>query len=233
MKTTQTILAVGALLPTAVLAAEGEVTGVQQWTAYLQQGGLTMAFIGLLSVLGLACALERLVHLRRSRISPEGLCAQAIELGRKRNNDGLTELLATNPCTFSSVLEDMLATGRVKTYNMAMRVAEDKAARELKLEAKKSAMLGTVATIAPLLGLFGTVVGLLGAFGTVAMMGEMGDASVLADDIGKALVTTVGGLAVSMPALFAHNYFRNKLSYLSVILEQDISNFIVELFPEG
>ena len=87
-------------------------------------------------------------------------------------------------------------------------------------------MLATVATLAPLLGLFGTVLGLLEAFGTVAAMGEMGDASVLADSIGKALVTTVAGLAVAMPALFVHQIIRNRLSLYSVILEDEIAGLV-------
>ena len=76
------------------------------------------------------------------------------------------------------------------------------------------------------LGLFGTVLGLLEAFGTVAAMGEMGDASVLADSIGKALVTTVAGLAVAMPALFVHQIVRNRLSLYSVILEDEIAGLV-------
>ena len=87
-------------------------------------------------------------------------------------------------------------------------------------------MLATVSTLAPLLGLFGTVLGLLEAFGTVALMGEMGDVSVLADSIGKALVTTVAGLAVSMPALFVHNLFRNRLNLYAVLLEEEVADVV-------
>ena len=108
--------------------------------------------------------------------------------------------------------------------------AEDKAGREIRLEGRKAGMLATVATLAPLLGLFGTVLGLLEAFGTVAAMGEMGDASVLADSIGKALVTTVAGLAVAMPALFVHQLLRNRLSLYSVILEEEIATIVNRVF---
>ena len=108
--------------------------------------------------------------------------------------------------------------------------AEDKAGRELRLENRKSAMLATAATLSPLLGLFGTVLGLLGAFGTVAAMGEMGDASVLADDIGQALITTVAGLAVSMPCLFAYNYIKGRLNLFSVLLEEEISDLVNQIF---
>ena len=60
--------------------------------------------------------------------------------------------------------------------------------------------LAVIATTAPLLGLLGTVSGMIGAFDTVAMMGELGDAGALGGDISKALVTTMVGLVVAIPA---------------------------------
>ncbi|MCL1910012.1 MAG: MotA/TolQ/ExbB proton channel family protein, partial [Kiritimatiellaeota bacterium] len=108
--------------------------------------------------------------------------------------------------------------------------AEDKAGRELRLESRKAAMLALVATLAPLLGLFGTVVGLLEAFMKVAAVGEMGDPSLLADEIAKALVTTVAGLAIAMPALFCHNIFKNRLNLYAVILEEEVSDLVNNLF---
>lgn len=108
--------------------------------------------------------------------------------------------------------------------------AEDKAGRELRLENRKSAMLATVATLSPLLGLFGTVVGLLGAFTTVAAVGEMGDPAILADDISKALITTVAGLAISMPALFVYNLIKTRLNLYAVILEEEVSDLVHNLF---
>ena len=136
------------------------------------------------------------------------------------------ERILSDPAPFVRLLEykgskDVLA---VKAF------AEDKAGRELRLEGRKAGMLATVATLAPLLGLFGTVLGLLEAFGTVAAMGEMGDASVLADSIGKALVTTVAGLAVAMPALFVHQLLRNRLSLYSVVLEEEIATIVNRVF---
>ena len=115
----------------------------------------------------------------------------------------------------------------------AKTIAEDKLARELRLENRKASMISTAATLSPLLGLFGTVVGLLGAFGTVAAMGEMGDASVLADDIGKALVTTVAGLAVSMPCLFVFGLVKNRLNYFAVLLEEEIAEIVNRLVLKG
>ena len=182
---------------------------LDQWTLYLKQGGKTMWFIGLLSVLGLGCALERfwnlrrsriVWNLRRSRIVPTGFAGDVVRAWREGAFGQVEELCAKNRSVLARVVETMLEHRDAEDFQAAKIFAEDKAGRELRLEGRKSAMLATVATLAPLLGLFGTVLGLLEAFGTVAALGEMGDASVLADSIGKALVTTVAGLAVAMPA---------------------------------
>ena len=208
--------------------APKEITALDQWATYIKQGGKTMWFIGLLSILGLGCALERFWNMRRSRM--DGFSAKVIELWKSGKTDEVAALCTRNRSMLARVVETMLQHGDSKDYQEVKQFAEDKAGRELRLENRKSAMLATTATLSPLLGLFGTVLGLLGAFGTVAAMGEMGDASVLADDIGQALITTVAGLAVSMPCLFAYNYIKGRLNLFSVLLEEEISDLVNQVF---
>ncbi len=209
-----------------------EKSSLDSWITYIRQGGRTMIFIGLLSVLGLGCFLERVVNLRRSRIVPDGFSAEVIRLWKDDDFDAIRKLCLEHRSVLGNVVETMLEYRGSKDYQAVKMFAEDKAGRELRLENRKAAMLATVATIAPLLGLFGTVVGLLGAFGTVAAVGEMGDPSILADDIGKALITTVAGLAVSMPALFVYQLIKNKLNLYAVILEEEVNDLVNRLFVQ-
>lgn len=207
-----------------------EVTTLQQWVTYLKQGGTTMIFIGLLSMLGIGCAIERFCNLRRSRVVPDGFTAEVIGLWKKGRYDEVSDLCVASNSMLARVVETMLQHRDSKDYQEVKLFAEDKVGRELRLENRKAAMLSMAATIAPLLGLFGTVFGLLGAFGTVAAMGEMGDASVLADDIGKALATTVAGLAVSMPCLFVFGIIKNRLNLYAVLLEEEVADLVNQLF---
>jgi len=220
----------GSVLMLAAAEAAKEISAVDQWALYWKQGGTVMYFIAALSVLGIGCALERFVNMRKARIVPEGFTAEVIGLWKAGKTDDVAALCAKSKSMLARVVETMLQHKDSKDYSEVKQFAEDKAARELRLENRKSAMLSTASTIAPLLGLFGTVVGLLGAFGTVAAMGEMGDASVLADDIGKALVTTVAGLAVSMPCLFVYGLVKNRLNLYAVLLEEEIADLVNQLF---
>ncbi|MBR2714076.1 MAG: MotA/TolQ/ExbB proton channel family protein [Kiritimatiellae bacterium] len=214
----------------AAAEAPKEISAVDQWKLYWQQGGATMYFIALLSILGIGCALERFFNLRKSRVVPEGFTTDVIELWKAGKFDDVAALCRSSKSMLSRVVETMLQHRTSNDYQEVKMFAEDKIGRELRLENRKAAMLSTAATLSPLLGLFGTVVGLLGAFGTVAAMGEMGDASVLADDIGKALVTTVAGLAVSMPCLFVFGIIKNRLNLYAVLLEEEAADLVNQIF---
>ena len=216
--------------PAAAAEAPKEISGVDQWKLYWRQGGNTMYFIALLSVLGIGCALERFFNLRKSKVVPEGFTSEVIGLWKADKIDEVAELCRKSNSMLSRVVETMIQHKGSTDYQEVKMFAEDKVGRELRLENRKAAMLSTAATLSPLLGLFGTVVGLLGAFGTVAAMGEMGDASVLADDIGKALVTTVAGLAVSMPCIFVFGLIKSRLNLYAVLLEEEVADLVNQIF---
>jgi biopolymer transport protein ExbB len=58
----------------------------------------------------------------------------------------------------------------------------------------------------PFLGLLGTVVGVMITFAAIAAAGDV-NVNAIAPGIAAALVATVAGLAVAIPALFAYNWF--------------------------
>lgn len=64
--------------------------------------------------------------------------------------------------------------------------------------------LEMASSIGPLLGLLGTVIGMVVAFSKLAESGSRVDPSMLAGGIWQALITTVGGLCVAVPAMGAY-----------------------------
>jgi biopolymer transport protein ExbB len=85
--------------------------------------------------------------------------------------------------------------------------------------------LGIIGQIAPMLGLLGTVVGMMGAFNTLASQGQA-DPSVLAGDIGLAMVTTASGLIIAIPSIFFFFFLRNKLNGLVASCHNDLSEML-------
>ena len=83
------------------------------------------------------------------------------------------------------------------------------------------------AAIAPLMGLLGTVTGMIITFQAITLFGA-GDPKLMAGGISQALVTTVLGLTVAIPALLLHNLVQSKASHLSDILEQEAVAMVAE-----
>ena len=76
----------------------------------------------------------------------------------------------------------------------------------------------------PFLGLLGTVVGVMITFAAIAAAGDV-NVNAIAPGIAAALVATVAGLAVAIPALFGYNYLIGRIQALTA----DMQVFVDEL----
>ena len=92
--------------------------------------------------------------------------------------------------------------------------------------------LATFGSVSPLLGLLGTVLGVMDAFIGIAIGGS-GNISAVAPGVAEALVTTVAGLAVAVPAVIAYNIFVNRLGLFAGELEGFAQEIIATLAREG
>jgi biopolymer transport protein TolQ len=92
--------------------------------------------------------------------------------------------------------------------------------------------LAIFATVAPLLGLLGTVLGVMNSFVGVATAGSA-NISAVAPGVAEALLTTVAGLIVAIPAAIGYTYFVGRLNLFMSELEGFSSEFIGTLAREG
>jgi biopolymer transport protein TolQ len=92
--------------------------------------------------------------------------------------------------------------------------------------------LAVIGSVSPLLGLMGTVIGVMNAFLGITASGSSNIMAV-APGVAEALVTTVAGLAVAIPAVIAYNHFVGKLNLVTGELEGFSSEFIGTLAREG
>ena len=77
----------------------------------------------------------------------------------------------------------------------------------------------------PFLGLLGTVVGVMITFAAIAAAGDV-NVNAIAPGIAAALVATVAGLAVAIPALFGYNYLSSRISELTSDMQVFVDEFI-------
>ncbi len=80
----------------------------------------------------------------------------------------------------------------------------------------------------PFLGLLGTVVGVMITFAAVAMAGDV-NVNAIAPGISAALLATVAGLAVAIPALFAYNYILGRIKDIKADIQVFIDEFITSM----
>ena len=92
--------------------------------------------------------------------------------------------------------------------------------------------LATFGSVSPLLGLLGTVLGVMDAFIGIAVGGS-GNIGAVAPGVAEALVTTVAGLAVAVPAVMAYNLYVNRLGLFAGELEGFAQEIIGTLAREG
>ena len=103
---------------------------------------------------------------------------------------------------------------------------------ERDLMARFIAWLATIGSVSPLLGLLGTVLGVMDAFIGIAAEGS-GSISAIAPGVAQALVTTVTGLAVAIPAVIAYNIFVSRLGVIAGELEGFAQEIVGTLAREG
>jgi len=80
----------------------------------------------------------------------------------------------------------------------------------------------------PFLGLLGTVVGVMITFAAIAASGDV-NVNAIAPGISAALLATVAGLAVAIPALFGYNYLVIRNKNVSANMQVFVDEFITRL----
>lgn len=92
--------------------------------------------------------------------------------------------------------------------------------------------LATFGSVSPLMGLLGTVLGVMDAFIGISTSGA-GNIAAVAPGVAEALVTTVAGLAVAIPAVIAYNIFSARQNFVAAELDGFARELIASLAREG
>ncbi len=175
-------------------------------------GGAIGYIIVVLSLVMLALIFEHLMTIRRQTLMPPGLQEDI----QKLIGQGQTKLAEERCVASHSFLGYLLAAGLREIelgYSAVEKAMEDAAAQQAARLMRKIEYLSMISTVAPMLGLMGTVWGMILAFMEFERKANP-QVSELAPGIYKALVTTLFGLIVAIPAIAAFGFFRNRIDEL-------------------
>jgi biopolymer transport protein ExbB/biopolymer transport protein TolQ len=165
-----------------------------------------------------------------SNVLTKGDYQQAIDITKKYKQSHLAKVISAGLLEFEAVRRDKRNTDPEVAIE-ASRQGMDRTAMITIAELKENlGVLATIGATAPFVGLFGTVVGIINAFSKMATSGG-GIASVSAG-ISEALVTTAFGLFVAIPAVWAYNYFQNRIDRFTVEMSNSGSEMAIYFLKE-
>lgn len=176
---------------------------------FLKGGPVFVLLLGL-SILGVYIVVRKMLFHRlclfaeadlaslRHQISAEGVEAASISLLQKGT---VASTLVANVLRAAQVSKERVDL----TIESAMRSLEHRLDYQMPL-------LSSIITVAPILGLLGTVLGLMDVFNVISG-GGLGDATQLSAGIAEALITTVMGLSIAVPFIFAYQFMTSKIDH--------------------
>lgn len=203
---------------------------------YMIDGGIFMWPILVLGIVAAGVMIERFRSLKMLGTDSEALRTQVLNL---LNNDRVEEALALCdgqqgpvPAILSVGLRKFLVLKRLnydagRIEEQVVKGMDDYGVHIVAALEKHLPILATVSSAAPMLGFLGTVQGMVISFeDIVARMGEVNIVVAAADGIKVALLTTVLGLVVGIPAFVAYNYFTSVINRFVLDVEETSTELI-------
>lgn len=196
----------------------------------LRLGGWVMIPIGLCSVIGLAILVERTLVLRRAVVLNPEIVAMVDGYGNETKADAALRQCQNARGAFARVVEEILKARHlnhaqvVETMHVTGRTQMGTMERGL-------TMLEIIAGASPLLGLLGTVLGMVEVFDAISVEG-LGDPQILSKGISQALITTIAGLCVAIPAQAAHSWLSARVDDFATEMQERSTALVAKLFVQ-
>jgi biopolymer transport protein ExbB len=172
----------------------------------IAKGGWVMVPLGLLSTYALAVICYKLFHFYSSGVFNTRYIEPVMSYVKRGELTNAERILEGRMGPVPRIMK--VAIMCVANRSMSLRSREAEIARvgssELGLLESHLRGLELAANVGPLLGLLGTVTGMVAAFARLGEAGSRVDPAMLANGIWEALIATVGGLTVAIPAMGAY-----------------------------
>jgi biopolymer transport protein ExbB len=187
-----------------------------------QDGGPLMYPLAGLSVLGVSFVFYFAIMLNQRRIAPPEFVKDLLMMltyHRYAEARKACEKNRSPAATIALAGLDYLERSDEPNPDMVKEIIEAEGARQSTLIQNLISYLMDIATIAPMVGLLGTTVGMLQSFDTIKQNVTTANPAMLVEGLSVALITTVGGLIVGIPAMACYAYFRNRANRLIANME--------------
>jgi biopolymer transport protein ExbB len=198
----------------------------------MSQGGPLMWVILLNGVIAIGIFLEKYLSFHRAQINAtdfvNGIC-NALKRGNVIESIALCD---ETPGPIPQVVKAGIIN-QDRSRDEIRESIQDVARSAVAQLERRLPVLATVAQIAPLIGFLGTVLGMIQMF-KVIQEAQLPSPGQLAGGVWEALLTTAGGLVVSVPAYVGYNYLVSRVQHIVLDMEKaanEVLNFITGREP--
>lgn len=177
----------------------------------IANGGILIYVLMLFSLISVTVIVMKLLEFHRRHISRRYIefCSS---LYWQEGFAPMIKLLKRDSSPLAPVLQEI---GRVPSSEAGNQLFAEHIASEGAVMVEQTErhlhLLRLIGAVSPLVGLFGTVLGLSRTFFDVSAVSGAVDAGVLAGGIWEAMITTIAGLAVGIPAQISYHLFEERL----------------------
>jgi len=196
-----------------LLAQTEAATDTSYFDVLVFGGGGIGWILWALNILTWGLSIMYFINIRRTVLLPPTTTVQLQEMFEARQYREVLELTEEDPSFLGKVVHAALAEASYG-YSSMERAMEEAAEEQTTNHLRSIEWLNLIGNIGPMLGLMGTVWGMIGAFFSIVEQGQAKPEE-MAGDIGVALVTTLLGLVVAVPALSVYAVMRNRIDGLS------------------
>jgi len=198
------------------------------------KGGDVMWLLAFCAIAGVVIIVERFVVYTKVTMGAKKFLVDFKSHLVQGNVDEAIEICEATPGPVPSLMRAGLmkyqqTKGDISEVEKAI---ETTAVTELAFLEKNLTFLVTLFTVAPMFGFLGTVTGMIGAFDAIAMAGTV-EPTIVAAGISEALITTAAGLVIGIPINIFFNFFTQRVSAISVNIEESVRDFLEILKSQG
>ena len=212
--------------PAATTMSMGQILGFGGWLMYPLFG---------LSMLGLALIIYFAVVVREEQVLPRRFVTMLRDLlvaGRFVEAQSACRTHSSAIAAIMGVALDYRLRTTKPDHQVMTAIVDGEGSRQAQMIQNQIMYLADIGGIAPMIGLLGTVIGMLRAFNVVALDLAKAKPMLLAGGVSQALITTVAGLLVAIPAMIAYAYFRGRTSRLISDLEKTSADLLTLIVKE-
>jgi biopolymer transport protein ExbB len=174
-----------------------------------------------ISVVIIAIVIEKYYQIHNVRKANEKLSFYLAQQDKPENIRAILRIHGQNSPL--GLMLDKLYNAQTNDMELIQESMEAIGNRELHRLEKGMDWLSSLSAIAPLVGFLGTVIGMVQVFMNIQGQGQSTvDINMLAGGIWVALLTTVGGLIVGIPAIIFYNNLVQKLEDLAKDMQHEV-----------